>query len=148
MTGIRDWAEPPPQTADSLFTTWWAATRDRVLLVQHCTECGHFQHYPRALCASCGGSDAEFVPASGGGHLYSFTEIHRAPRPGLAVPYTVCLVTLDEGPTLVSRLVNIEWAPACGARVALAWHRLEDGRNLPVFELTQAEPGNSAAAAR
>ena len=60
---------------------WWEATRDRRLVLQHCTTCGHFQHYPRAICIGCGGDALEFREAAGVGSVDSFTTVLRADEP-------------------------------------------------------------------
>ena len=70
--------------------------------------------------------------ASGRGIVESFTVIHRSPHPDFAVPYTVALVRLTEGPVLLSRLISIA-GPTCDQDVEVDWWPLGDGRHLPVF---------------
>ena len=119
----------PP--VDDLTRRWWDATEQRRLLVQHCPQCDHYQHYPRAVCTACGSTDLEFLDAAGTGTVYSFTEVQRAVPPMTEAPYTVALVRLDEGPLL---LTNIEGDTiACDGPVQVAWRPLADGRHLPVF---------------
>ena len=119
---------------DAVVEPWWEGTRQKRLLVQRCSSCHTAQLYPRALCASCGaGADLlAFVEASGRGTVVSFTEIHRAPNPAFAVPYTVALVRLDEGPVILTRLVGTA-QPVCDSAVELDWWPLGDGRHLPLF---------------
>lgn len=123
-------AEPDEVTAP-----WWAATRERRLLVQRCTACGHLQHPPRALCTGCGRLDAlGWKTASGAGTVDTCTVVHRAPAPGFEPPYVVARVRLAEGVLL---LTNVEApdpaAVGCGDAVHLRWRPLADGRALPVF---------------
>lgn len=113
---------------------WWNATRERRLVIQRCRKNGHLQHYPRSLCVRCGSTDLDFVDASGRGKIYSHTTVNRAPTPDVQVPYVVALVRLDEGPVLLSNIV--ECPPddvRCEMPVEVAWRPLSDGRNLPVF---------------
>lgn len=50
--------------------------------------------------------DLEWVDACGRGTLYSFTVVHRPP-PGFAdAPYVVGLVDLEEGPRMMTRLLD------------------------------------------
>ncbi|GAA2211643.1 Zn-ribbon domain-containing OB-fold protein [Nonomuraea monospora] len=120
--------------SDEITAPWWAAAREGRLLLQRCTECGHLQHYPRALCTSCGGGELGWRESAGFGVVDSFTEVHRAASPGMAVPYVVARVRLDEGPVLLTNLVG-EGPWCCDQRVRVAWRDLpEDGRRLPVFE--------------
>lgn len=119
---------------------WWDATRGRQLRVQRCRDCGHAQHYPRALCTACGGDALEMAPTRGTGLVETFTVVHRAPYEGLHPPYVVGLVRLAEGPQLLTNIVGC--APEdvrCGMPVAVTWERLEDGRHLPVFSPDREE---------
>ena len=117
---------------------WWEATRDRRLLVQSCARCEHRQHYPRAMCTRCGGTDLGWIEAGGGGTVYSFTHSHRSPDPSAFEPsYTIAIVTLDEGPRLLTTVTGP--GVRCDTRVRLGWKPLEDGRYLPVFETDPEE---------
>lgn len=123
---------PPP--AGVLFAEWWAGTERRQLLVQRCRSCGAAQHYPRALCVTCGSGDVGFEAASGRATLYSYTTVWRAPHPELKVPYVVALVRLAEGPLLLTRVEGAgEASLACDDALRLDWAPLADGRALPVF---------------
>ena len=138
MTGDR--AEYP------LAEAWWAATRERRLLVQQCVVCGARQHYPRVLCTTCGATDLDWLEASGRGTIYSFTEVVQAPPPHEA-PYVIILVRLVEGPVMLSRLVGENASrPRCELPVQLAWVALEDGRARPVFEARNGDDGSASRA--
>lgn len=124
----------PVAPPDSQTQAFWDATRESRLVIQLCASCGHHQHYPRAVCTSCGSPDVRGVTAAGIGTLYSFTVVHRAPHPAFQPPYVVAMVRLDEGPVL---LTNIEGDPAvlrCDMPVAVVWEDLPDGRKLPLFQ--------------
>lgn len=121
---------PPDQTT----AAFWDATRDRRLVVQRCTRCGHVQHYPRSFCTGCGVADPATIEASGAATIVSFTIVHRAPHPAFTPPYVVALVRLDEGPVLLTNLVTDDLdALACEQPVHLTWEALPDGRHLPLF---------------
>lgn len=130
MSEPRSLPEPSPEWAE-----WWDATRERRLLVQQCTGCGRYQHYPRALCVHCGHAELAYREAAGTGTLYSFTVVHRAPGAAAPpVPYVVALVRLAEGPVVLTNVLAADPdALACDAPVTLAWEPLADGRSLPVF---------------
>ncbi|WP_111719558.1 Zn-ribbon domain-containing OB-fold protein [Homoserinimonas sp. OAct 916] len=123
--------EVPP--ADDVTTGWWDATREHRLMVQECTQCGHLQHPPRAVCTACSSMDhLELRETAGTGEVDACTVIHRAPRPDVDVPYTVARVRLTEGPLILTRLVDgDQWA--IGDQVNVGWTDLPDGRALPVF---------------
>ncbi|MDI2132447.1 Zn-ribbon domain-containing OB-fold protein [Yinghuangia seranimata] len=123
----------PP--VDDLTAPWWDATRERRLLLQKCGACAAVQHYPRRVCTSCGAVDAHtWVEACGLGTVDSYTVVHRAPAPGVAVPYTVARVRLAEGPLILTRLTGVpDDGTAFDAELELTWLPLADGRHLPAF---------------
>jgi uncharacterized OB-fold protein len=125
-------AQLPEVNADT--EPWWDATRVRRLVVQRCRKNGHLQHYPRSLCITCGSTDLDFIGVSGRGKVYSHTAVYRAPSPDLKVPYVVALVRLDEGPVLLTNIVDSPPDDVyCDMAVEVSWRPLSDGRNLPVF---------------
>lgn len=123
-----------PAPADGVSVPWWDATRDRRLTVQRCRTCGAHQHHPRPLCTTCGGRDLTFVDAVGTGTVHSFTVVHRAPVADREVPYVVGIVSLDEGPRLMTELVDVDPDDVrCDQPVVVRWRALDDGRHLPLF---------------
>lgn len=140
----------PPE--DEITGPWWEGTRRRVLLVQRCHRCGGHQHYPRPACRSCASTNLAFVPAVGRGRLVTFTVVHRSPDPDRAPGYVVALVALDEGPMLVTNIVDAELRPAdeeslrFDQEVLVDFLPLDDGRALPVFRPGDAEWTRGASA--
>ena len=129
MAEVQPLPEVTPDTEQ-----WWDATRERRLVIQRCRQHGHLQHYPRSLCTRCGSTDLDFVDASGRGTIYSHTTVHRAPSPDVRVPYVVALVRLDEGPVLLTNIIDCPPEDLrCDMPVEVSWRELSDGRNLPVF---------------
>ncbi|WP_372727756.1 Zn-ribbon domain-containing OB-fold protein [Nocardioides sp.] len=125
-----------PAPADEMTAVWWDATRERRLLVQTCTACGHRQHPPRALCTGCGSTEhLDHLEATGLGRVDACTVVERAPAEGLATPYVLARVRLAEGVILLTTVETP--APhdvAIGDPVRLTWRALSDGRRLPTFE--------------
>jgi uncharacterized OB-fold protein len=121
--------------------SWWEATEREVLLVQACEECGHRQHYPRALCLACGSDHLTWIEASGEATIHSFTISHRSPDPErFTPPYVVALIDLAEGPRLLSRVISDDPENLrCDQPVTLSWLPHENGRHLPVFEPVDKE---------
>ncbi len=71
-----------------------------------CKDCGELHFFPRVVCPHCGSFELEWVGLSGNGEVYSTTVIRRKPERG--GNYNVCLVTLEEGPRLMSRVEGID----------------------------------------
>ncbi|MFO1056622.1 MAG: OB-fold domain-containing protein [Dongiaceae bacterium] len=134
---MTDAAAAAETFGDPTTAPFWAAARQRRLVIQRCATCGHHQFYPRPHCLSCESADLAWVPAAGHGTIYSMTTTHVQVYPDLAPPYVVALVELAEGPRL---LTNIVGAPCrIGDAVRLAWRERADAPPLPVFE--RAEGG-------
>ena len=124
---------------DEVTAAWWAATREHRLLVQACSGCGHRQHPPRALCTSCGSTDAlGHHEASGTAAVDAVTVVERSPGPDHPAPYALVRVRLAEGVVLLSQVeTERPHDVAIGDRLALHWRDLADGRALPVFRPTE-----------
>ena len=102
LTG-RNLPHPTPETAP-----YWEACREQKLLIQHCSACGHYQFYPRILCTECTSRQVEWVSACGRGKVISFTIVRQAISEAYAaeVPYVIALIQLDEGPTMMSNVIQ------------------------------------------
>jgi uncharacterized OB-fold protein len=87
---------------------YWEGCKRHELRIQRCVGCGHNQFFPRIYCTNCFSDRVEWVKASGCAMVLSFTIVRRPPSPAFAdeVPYVVALVTLDEGPTLMTNIVG------------------------------------------
>ena len=73
-----------------------------------CGGCGELAIPPKEFCAACQQRDWRPVPLAGGGTIVSFTVIRVAPRGrGGEVPYAVGVVKLEEGVSLLGRIVDI-----------------------------------------
>ena len=116
--------EPNPETKP-----YWDAAAEETLLVRRCASCGRAHHYPRALCPFCFSDKTEWQKASGNGTVYSFSVMQRAP-----VPYTIAYVTLEEGPTMMTNIVdcNVETIRV-GMKVKAVFKPTEGGPPLPMF---------------
>jgi len=71
-----------------------------------CNACKQFHFFPRVVCPHCGGFELEWSELSGLGEVYSTTTIRRKPERG--GDYNVCLITLDEGPRMMSRVEGVD----------------------------------------
>ena len=124
----------PVPDADSV--AFWAGLREGRLLLQHCIACGHIQYYQQGLCRRCGSERLEHRAASGRGHVYSYSVVHRAPGPAFKAdtPYAVLLVELAEGPRMISSLVDGDHAAvAIGMAVEIVFDAISDQVTLPRF---------------
>ena len=129
-------SRPLPQPDDVTRPFWEACTR-RTLCFQQCPACGHRWLPASAVCPRCWAAHTEWIPARGGGTVFSFAVYHRAYHPAFTplLPYVVGVIELAEGPRLVSNIVGA--APQdirVGMPVLLEFLAIEEVA-LPVFRL-------------
>jgi uncharacterized protein len=119
---------PAPQANPETQTFWEAAAQGRLLL-KRCTACAAVHYYPRALCPFCGSDTTEWQAASGTGTIYSYSVMRRAD-----VPYAIAYVTLDEGITMMTNLVDCDFdSLRIGQRVRVAFKPTDGGPPVPAF---------------
>lgn len=87
---------------------YWNGCKKHELHIQRCAACGHSQFYPRLYCTRCMSDRVEWVKAVGQGKVLSFTIVYRPVTQAFAadVPYVVALITLAEGPQMMSNIVG------------------------------------------
>lgn len=104
-------AKPAPVPTPETQPFWDAAQREE-LHIQWCNDCDRFYFYPRPFCPRCFGDDVEWRRVSGRATLHSYVINHR-PVPGWEDdgPYAIALVELDEGPRLLTNLLDVENTP-------------------------------------
>lgn len=73
--------------------------------LQQCRDCGQHVFYPRVLCNHCGSASLKWVEASGRGEVYSTTVVRQKPEKG--GDYNISIIQLDEGPRMMSRVINV-----------------------------------------
>lgn len=116
--------EPTPETRP-----YWDAANEGRLLVKHCAGCGKAHHYPRTYCPYCFSDDTRWQETSGTGTVYSYSVFRRAP-----VPYAIAYVTLDEGVTMLTNLVDCDLnALSVGQQVRVVFKDSESGQKVPMF---------------
>jgi uncharacterized OB-fold protein len=108
---------------------YFDAALQGTLVIKKCTACGQPHHYPRALCPFCGSDRTEWIPASGRGTVYSYSVMRRA-----APPYAIAYVTLAEGPTMMTNIVDCDLDQIrVGQSVKVVFKPTEGGSAVPMF---------------
>jgi len=98
---------PTPETAP-----FWESTRAHAMRLPFCTACGRAHFYPRSQCPFCHAPDLEWREVSGRATLASYV-IDRRPAPVFETEsQIVALVDLDEGPRMMTTIVEVEHDPA------------------------------------
>jgi uncharacterized OB-fold protein len=117
----RPWPTPFSQP-------FWEGTRRGQLLLQRCAGCARWCWTPQLACPVCLSERLEWTAASGRGTLYSYTVVHRAVDPtAFRVPYVVGVVTLDEGPHMLTNIVGCEPDQLrIGMQLEVRFERIDD----------------------
>ncbi len=124
--------KPTPETRK-----YWQAARQHTLLIQRCNACGEHYFYPRPMCPRCLSRQVEWVEASGRGRLHTFVINHRPPRSfPQKGPLVIGIVELEEGPKMLSNIIDVEPDPAkirCDMPVEVVFEDITEEIALPKF---------------
>ena len=135
----RPFPHPTPETEE-----FWAGARRHELRIQRCRACGNAYFFPRPFCPLCSSDDVEWFTASGRGRLYSYVINHRAPPNFRDIaPYVIAVVELEEGPRLMTNIVDVEPTPEnlpIDLPVEVTWEEQEGDITLPMFRPAGGAP--------
>ena len=125
----------PPPSPNFDTQEFWDATAEGRFLLKRCDDCGVVIWYPRFLCPDCSSTNTSWFEASGKGTVYSYTVPRRAPGPYReAVPFVVAYVELEEGPRIMTNLVDVDIDDVqVGMNVEVVWHDTGQGNALYRF---------------
>jgi hypothetical protein len=122
----RNIAAPPVNSETQPF---WDAAGEGKLLYKKCAACGEPHFYPRPHCPFCFSDKVEWQEASGRGTIYTYSVMRRAP-----VPYAIAYVTLAEGPTMMTNIVDCDLdSIKIGQPVRLVFKPSDGGPPVPMF---------------
>ena len=126
---------PAPRVAPEA-RPFWDATAEGRLLLPRCDACALVIWYPRGVCPACGSTRITWEEASGRGTVYSYTVVRRGgvgPYRG-AEPYVLAYVELEEGPRVLTNVVDCDpEALAVGDPVEAVFVPADDGPALVRF---------------
>jgi uncharacterized OB-fold protein len=129
--------DKPLPVVDPESAPYWAALKERRLILKRCRDCGRHHFYPRALCPHCHSDALEGSDARGTGSIYSYTVARRPAGPAFKAdaPYVVAVVELDEGARMMTNIVTDDVESIrIGQRVAVAFDAVTDEITLPKFK--------------
>ncbi|KKB11289.1 hypothetical protein VE25_13290 [Devosia geojensis] len=125
----------PGPTVSALSAPFWEAADSGRLLVQHCKACDYAFLYPRRICPRCWSDDLNWREAAGRAILKTCSTIFKPGHPGWqpAAPYSIGIVALEEGPTLLTHLRVDPENLAADMQLRVVFMNI-GGRTLPCFE--------------
>jgi uncharacterized protein len=135
MSVEAEYLKPLPHpTPDS--EPFWEACRRHSLEMQKCNACGQFWFPPGNRCVHCLSDAWDWKALSGKGSVVTFTVMRRAYHPGFSsdLPYTVAVIELQEGPRLISNVVDCApEAVEIGMAVQVVFQDATPEASLPLF---------------
>ena len=108
---------------------FWQACDEGRYLIKKCSSCGKVHHYPRDICPFCMSAETQWQESPGTGVVYSFSTMGKEDA-----AYTLAYVTLDEGVTVMSNLIDCDPAQlSIGQKVRVVFKPSEGGHAVPMF---------------
>lgn len=128
--------QKPIPRIDELSRHYWEAAKQHELVLQKCQDCGHYRYPPGETCPFCLSDGLKWVKASGRGTVYTWTVFHQVYHPAFEkdIPYAVVTVELEEGPRLLTNMVDCEvGAINIGMPVEVVFDDITEEITLPKF---------------
>jgi uncharacterized protein len=128
---------PTPMTPEA--KPYWDGLKEEKLMLPKCDDCGKAFFYPRIACPHCHSRNVGWTQASGKGKLYSFEIAYRSLNPAFKIepPYVLAMIELEEGPRMMSNLINIEATPEAlkiDMPVEVVFEKQNDDVTIPLFQ--------------
>ena len=103
-----DYLKPLPEINEDN-RPFWEGCKAHRLLLQRCSKCSHLRD-ASPICPRCLSLEHDWTEACGRGHVYSWVVVHQRYSEAFEgdLPYNVAIVELEEGPRLLTNLVEIE----------------------------------------
>ena len=132
---MADYTKPLPAIS-SLNRPYWEGLTQRRLVMPQCNECGKFWYPPTPFCPECWSRDFTWQQLSGRGRVNSWVVFHQAYFSSFKddIPYNVAEVELEEGPRLLTNLVEVDNADIqIGMAVEVCFDDITDEVTLAKF---------------
>jgi len=130
---------PLPRPVAPEAKPYWEGMKQHKLMLPECQDCRKAHFYPRVFCPHCHSRNLRWIEASGRGKLYAFEILHRSFNPAVKtpLPYVLAMIELEEGPRMLSNLVNVAPDPnviRCDMPVEVVFTKLNDDFTIPFFQ--------------
>ena len=131
---------PLPDVNDLINQGYWEHAKKHELVIQRCTQCGTFRHWPAPVCYNCQSFDYEWHKVSGKGTVYSYTICPYPAHPSLKekVPYNIVLVELPDAGNVRAIGNLVDGTPDedihIGMEVEVVFEDIDDETTLPQWK--------------
>jgi uncharacterized OB-fold protein len=130
--GQRPLPSPTPETQH-----FWEGTRTGELRLQRCDGCAKVYFPPRPFCPACASRDVSVFAACGRATLHSYVINQRAmPNSGFEAPYAIAVVELEEGPRMMTNIIECPQTPEAlvlDMPLEVVFEAFGDEISLPLF---------------
>ena len=116
---------------------FWEGCRRHELLLAECYACNKVHLPPGPVCPTCFSDDLGWRKASGLGTISAWTMVHREWFAAFRdnIPYNAAQIELDEGPRLMSNIINVDNANlTIGMKVEVVFDDVTKEVTLPRFQ--------------
>lgn len=133
---MADYRKPIPQPSPET-QHFWDGCKEGKLMLQRCKDTGKAYFPPRPFSPYTGTRDVEVFQASGKATLFSYVINHR-PAKGFEdeAPYAIAVVQLDEGPRMMTNIVDCAQTPEAlqlDMPLEVTFEKINDDIALPKF---------------
>lgn len=87
---------------------FWDGLKEGRLFIPECQDCGNLFFPPSTICPDCLSEDIGWHESDGKGEVYTFTASELNVPNGFSTPVLQAIVKLDDGVSLLTRLVDVE----------------------------------------
>jgi len=134
---MADYKKPLPMP-DPVTQPFWDSTKAHAMKIQRCNDTGKYFFFPRGMSPFTLSDNISWEPVSGKGTLHAFTIVWAQRQPGFAedAPYVVAMIDLEEGPRMMTTLIDIDPDPEkvkIGMAVEVVYEDVTDEITLPKF---------------
>jgi hypothetical protein len=115
---------------------FWDAAAEGKYLLRTCRACGAVHHYPRPFCPTCWSDDVDWTEASGRATLYTWSTVFMNDLPPFneRLPYIAAVVDLEEGPRVMTNLIDCDGVElSIGMAVKVTFRPLDEHTTAPYF---------------
>lgn len=136
---MTDYKKPLPEISDDN-RGFWEATRQGELRLQRCTDCCELRYPVAQICPACLSASFDWDRVSGRGTVFSFVVFHQVYHPAYKddVPYNVAMIQLEEGPRMISNIVDVSGQVEAGTPVEAVFDHVTEEVSIPRFRIVPA----------
>ncbi|HYM32671.1 MAG TPA: Zn-ribbon domain-containing OB-fold protein [Candidatus Cybelea sp.] len=127
----REGRRPLPPRVTVATRPFWDGLLAGEFRTTRCASCGKASFPPKPFCPHCWSREVVWIDLKPFGTIYSQTVVHASPAVfAHEAPYRLCIIDLDEGLRIATRLIEAGDGVPIGARVELVALAYDDG---PLF---------------